>query len=319
VTTLFRAAGAFDMYIWPRGAEPSVSNVVYSPVGTDVDFMGLHPLYSSLTRIECDPKGGCLFPPPLKFCAYQDANFSVKLALHSLQEAIDALRVDDRKDGRVFASQAYIWDEFSDPFFALMTNAQFMPEAEGWIHHVRCAAGVPENPPAFPLSPNGQCPQGKPANFGELCDNCFGTIGCDGTCMPNGLTTRLQCGSSCTYTREDNQNCGGCGIVCPSQSSCREMIDQVSGLRFGDCVCEGGMQLRNGHCSCPDGQELKDGHCQTPITCAECVCGLWAARRDGQQVCDPSGGPVCFATQIDCIRANGDPDSSQTCSVCNLQ
>jgi hypothetical protein len=55
---------------------------------------------------------------------------------------------------------------------------------------------------------------------GNVCPGTIATVGCTaGVCTcALGLT---QCGTACVNTAFDRANCGGCGIACAANLTCR--------------------------------------------------------------------------------------------------
>jgi hypothetical protein len=120
-------------------------------------------------------------------------------------------------------------------------------------------------------------PIGQPR---QVCPNP-GTADCD-------LIRSNQCE---THTATDTNNCGGCGNVCPTGSSCT-----------------------NGQCQCPTGQQACSGACvdtQTSNTnCGACgiACATGATCTGGVCQC-PTGQQACSGT---CVSL----DTNTNCGAC---
>jgi hypothetical protein len=120
----------------------------------------------------------------------------------------------------------------------------------------------------------------------------------DGGCLC--ASDETQCGSSCSDTTSDPQNCGGCAGS------------------DGGTVCSGGAWCVNGACSCPGTEQLCNGVCtdtnSDPQNCGGCnnsdagtaCAGPFSACVQGQCVA-PAG-----CTPAGCLLADAGPE------VCNL-
>jgi hypothetical protein len=120
------------------------------------------------------------------------------------------------------------------------------------------------------------------------------------------------CGLSCVVTESDDNNCGRCGVVCPSGSSCKQgactcsneaetvcdglcVNTQTSAADCGACdaPCPDGVACLQGACAiaCPDDMIACGNSCVDPMTTKE-HCGLC------NQVCE--GNLVCANGQCAC-------------------
>jgi hypothetical protein len=236
VQSLFMAAGAFDMYAWPRNEAPSASNVFYSPDGT-WNYQS-RPLYDFI--YPASTCGGnfsgtpCNFVgPPVGYCTYQQ-NPLVNLALETLQKSLDTLRADNPEDGIVQVSRAYRYSPHTDPNLP-WSKPQFPTDLLAWIHHVRCATPEPQTPAPFPVMVQVPPPQCM-ANQIIVNSNCV-------TC-PLGVvsgTNRCQCASN--ESQQPNGLCQPCGvneIGVGSQCTCAAGYTRLYGkCRHADqCHCE---------------------------------------------------------------------------------
>jgi hypothetical protein len=95
-----------------------------------------------------------------------------------------------------------------------------------------------------------------------------------GSQCPSGQTP---CGGQCVNVSTDPNNCGTCGNVCATGTSCVN----------GQCGCPTGTTLCGGQCvpSCTGGQVLN------PTTC-QCECPIGASLINGECVC-PTGTTAC--------------------------
>ena len=109
---------------------------------------------------------------------------------------------------------------------------------------------------------------------GRCCDTMDGDVACGSNCCEPGQAC---CGgTTCADVQQDNNNCGGCGIVCSGGRSCQN----------GVCTCPDGRddcpagcvdtQSDNNNCGgcgghCIGGTECQDGVCACPHT-TDAIC-----------------------------------------------
>ncbi len=157
-----------------------------------------------------------------------------------------------------------------------------------------CGYGCPSGDPSLVVGDNevlAETPLAQYCNLG-LC-----SLYCS-------LGTNL-CGLSCVVTEHDDNNCGRCGIACPSGSSCQQgactcsnrsetvcdgfCVDtQTSSAHCGGCdaPCPEGVACVQGTCAiaCPDDTIACGNSCVDPMTTKE-HCGLCNQVCEGNLVC----------------------------------
>lgn len=115
-----------------------------------------------------------------------------------------------------------------------------MRELASWFHFVVCVASLTA---CGAVKSEGPCSSpGAPANLGDACNTCGGTIQCDGSCSPaapssfglpcNDCGGTTQCDGSCSSTCPP---CGGPGERCCA-SGCT-----TGGCQNGTCPVFGGI------------------------------------------------------------------------------
>ena len=133
-----------------------------------------------------------------------------------------------------------------------------------------------------PPRPPRRCHPGKVCRHGtgfcndagRCCDTMDGDVACGSNCCEPGQAC---CGgTTCADVQQDNNNCGGCGIVCSGGRSCQN----------GVCTCPDGRddcpagcvdtQSDNNNCGgcdghCIGGTECQDGVCACPHT-TDAIC-----------------------------------------------
>jgi len=155
----------------------------------------------------------------------------------------------------------------------------------------------------------------------------------------------MQCGTTCVNLQSDNQNCGTCGKVCQSGSTCTA----------GSCACTGGfvscgggcVQSNPQHCgtgctacasgdvcdstgicssTCSSGTKCPDGTCGGLTNAADCgtcgtACGSGSSCVNGSCSCTVAGQQLCGGSCIDtssnasnCGSCSHACASGQTCS-----
>src|SRR6185437_3722175 len=135
---------------------------------------------------------------------------------------------------------------------------------------------------------------------------------------------QTECNGSCVNTQNDNQNCGACGKVCGSSSTCQNGACACSGGLLscsGSCVasntdncgscnnkCSSGQVCNNGQCSsagCGAGSMMcSDGACSSNTDAAHCgtsctACGSGSSCSGGTCTCTVTGQQLCSGTCID--------------------
>ena len=146
----------------------------------------------------------------------------------------------------------------------------------------------------------GGCGNACPA--GELCygGSCAHPVACSGNSQGGSCATDggggTCCGATCANLYDDPQNCGGCGLVCPTGSGCVQgaCVAATGSQNCGPTTCPAGSTCNpsNGACIVPCGAEgdecavgpNKFGLCcggacvdpgQDPVNCGACgnACG----------------------------------------------
>ncbi|KAH7129620.1 hypothetical protein B0J13DRAFT_564330 [Dactylonectria estremocensis] len=179
---------------------------------------------------------------------------------------------------------------FAFVVLAFVTTAWTRPQTGGPGGNIACAKWCAAN---FPI------------NTGSVCTSpaAHGTGPCWECGPQNTSPNKKLCNGACTDTNTDKKNCGACGTVCPSGSSC------ISGT----CVCSGGKPLCHG--ACPD--LLYDpqncGTCGTVCSSSNCVNGACA--------CNPIGASCDSTTASSCCSGHcgpfGGPGGTFTPGCCN--
>lgn len=154
------------------------------------------------------------------------------------------------------------------------------------------------------------------------------------TCQACPAETPTACNGGCVNTATDSDNCGDCGVVCPSGMACSggicQCTDSTKSLCGGTCVnkstdifncgscgtqCFGGSSCVNGGCRCAHGQHFDaTGTCTCQdTTCSgngDC-CNAYVCGNGGQCVpCSPAGTAVdnqakcCSGVAVDGICAD---------------
>ena len=154
-----------------------------------------------------------------------------------------------------------------------------------------------------------------------------------GTCQAD----QLVCGDTCVDPLNDPQHCGGCHMVCPSDTICREgacaggcptgmtscgahvcanlLTDSTN---CGECgyACGAGETCQEGDCvggsGCPTGQTPCSGVCKN-LQSDTTACGSCTRACVSGQVCQ-GGSCVCGTSGVCC--GNGVCDTGETSSSC---
>lgn len=128
-----------------------------------------------------------------------------------------------------------------------------------------CDSGYIPNAAATECVQETGCPEHSHLEGGKCyCDDGWGN--CDGK-DANG----------CEKSLNDNWNCGGCGIRCPADSSCRNMR----------CVCDPGFELDASGRKCVEFECNKNNKCESErnedcFNCPDCACHIT------KEYCDPA-------------------------------
>ena len=200
-----------------------------------------------------------------------------------------------------------------------------------------------------PCTQNAECPDGYHCAIDLTCwhDNSDppGDASVRDAGPPTCVGTKL-CGSTCIDTALDRENCGGCGITCPSSevcsvgacaltcgggttfcgTSCKETSTDATNCGACGHVCSAGLVCNGGTCqvSCPDNRVDCSGSCIDPLTnrthCgATTGCGTGDAGGAAGVTCNSGnvcGNGKCLVscpgTQVDCDGICVDPQSSPT-------
>src|SRR5262245_10033588 len=111
-----------------------------------------------------------------------------------------------------------------------------------WALGVSAAEARTPRPPRPPRErhcrPGRACRHGTGFcnDAGRCCDTADGDFACGSNCCEPGQAC---CGgSACVDVQHDNNNCGGCGIVCSGGQSCQN----------GVCTCPGDLDDCGGQC-----------------------------------------------------------------------
>jgi hypothetical protein len=138
---------------------------------------------------------------------------------------------------------------------------------------------------------NKQCPGGTCNAAGQCCSTFGGEVACGAACCDTVMGEAC-CGSACLNVTSDNNNCGGCGVVCSGGTSCQ-----------------------HGACTCPLGETNCGGECVNTLsdntncgTCGNACTGLYKNCLDGACIC-PTGTTDCG----DCVDTNNDPNNCGAC------
>jgi hypothetical protein len=202
---------------------------------------------------------------------------------------------------------------------------QCTPSAQGCDGRDDSCTGLVDSEPAADQSCAQKLAQGAVCQSGEC------------TCG----TSKTLCGSTCTDTQADGNNCGGCagqgGQVCGDGSSCSAGVcvcpgggaycgsactnTQTDDNNCGGCghACGGGTSCSGGACACPSGRtSCADGCTDTmtdPNNCGVCGvrCGAPTTTCSGGKCVCPSGmtrcpnagEPFCTDTQTDAENCGG--------------
>jgi hypothetical protein len=102
---------------------------------------------------------------------------------------------------------------------------------------------------------------------------------------PSGFTN---CRGKCVILAEDNNNCGGCGVICPQGRTC------VTGVCCPTAqICGSGTSAT----CCASGQTCLPAGSTGELTCCPegqvCGTGATATCCTGGQICEPTGTPRC--------------------------
>ena len=203
---------------------------------------------------------------------------------------------------------------------------------------------LPPRPPRPPRSrrchPGTVCRHGTGFcnDAGRCCDTMDGDVACGSNCCEFG--TQACCGgNTCVDVLQDNNNCGGCGIVCSGGSSCQDRVctcpqgttdcgfacvdtQSDDNNNCGGCgiVCSGGKSCQNGACACPCGNTDCAGTC-TNTNFDDANCGACGNACDSSQKCFLGTCGCSDTTQLycngQCLDGFTDPNNCGTCNnVC---
>ncbi len=127
-------------------------------------------------------------------------------------------------------------------------------------------------------------------------------------CMHNATGCFLDgvcCNQKCVDVQTDSNNCGACGVVCPSRAECSE----------GQCQCDNDLTLCDGTCVDTQTDNTHCGDCQTACDiCETCVDGLC------KPISCPQGQVCCQAQCVDLCPDGSQPDlNTCECNICKGQ
>ncbi len=151
----------------------------------------------------------------------------------------------------------------------------------------------------------GSAPQAT-CDGGALCDACgAGEVCVQGVCMLACGSPTTRCGDACADTRNDPENCGGCGLLCAPGELCS----------MGQCsiVCLGGSTLCGDTCADTNDDPQNCGACgnvcEPGAVCSMGQCGSVCL---GGTLCASFCGPVMYCPGT-CVDTRNDP---QNCGAC---
>jgi hypothetical protein len=174
-----------------------------------------------------------------------------------------------------------------------------------------------------PPRPPRRCHPGKVCRHGtgfcndagRCCDTMDGDVACGSNCCE--FPTQACCdGQTCTDLTQ-NDNCGGCGIVCSGGRTCQDLVctcpagttdcggecvnTQSDDNNCGACgnACHGGESCQNGVCACPSGKTDCSGTC-TDTNSDDANCGACGNACAADETCFAGRCGCPDATQLDC-------------------
>jgi hypothetical protein len=129
------------------------------------------------------------------------------------------------------------------------------------------------------------------------------------------------CAGSCANTRDDRVNCGACGTLCPSGSTCSNGQCRPAGAACANVACTVGQICCSDVCVDPSQLRVDCGGCGIACalvgaSCRAGVCCVSAAARDAGPLCQsmvrcPQGQVRCGGA---CILLDNDPYNCGTCN-----
>ena len=184
-----------------------------------------------------------------------------------------------------------------------------------------------------------ECAINDDCALGRVCKNGSCVAGCDQQAMRGCPSPYACCATTCTLTRDDPQNCGGCGLPCngsqvcsrggcttacsDNATACGSACHDVSSNpnACGGCgqTCTGSQVCSNGGChdGCDVGLTDCNGWCLdttgSAYGCGSCdtVCAPAQTCQQGQCNC-PTGLSLCDGK---CVDLTSDSANCNACSV----
>jgi hypothetical protein len=162
--------------------------------------------------------------------------------------------------------------------------------------------------------------------YSDPCTGCAGA--CSGCAHNQGC-----CKGVCTNLSSDSQNCGSCGLRCPSgqvcsnggccpvcpagqsccNGTCVDLNNNSNNCGFCGNVCTGGMTCQGGTCACPAGRPTDCGGTCVNLGDSSSNCGSCGRACPSGWTCQ--GGQCVTFQDLGCSTTS-DPNTGRTLKTC---